>query len=103
MMFESLLGPSAFESDLTLRCDIMFPDADVTTLGFDVVGSDAPRSLVLDSKRGVLESVGVGGVFTIIGAAVSEAGGVRGGAFVSIVWTLAVLGRSGDELAEADG
>jgi hypothetical protein len=101
VIFESLLGPSAADPDLTLRCDIMFPDGDVTTLGFVVTGSDVPRSR-LDSNRGALGSVGVGGVLTIIGATDSEAGGVCGGAFVSIAWTLAVFGRSGDAVAETD-
>lgn len=53
------------------------------TLGFEVVGSEGPRSRT-DSKRGELVSVGVGGVFTIRGAVFSPGGGVCGEAFVSI-------------------
>lgn len=58
-----------------------------------------PRSRVFVVKRGELESVGVGGVFTIIGAAL-PGGGVWGAAFVSIGWGLAVLGRSGDDVSD---
>jgi hypothetical protein len=100
VMFESLLGPNVVDPDFALRCDIIFPDAEVTTLGLDVTGSEEPRSRLF-GKRGTLESVGVGGVFTIIGA-ISLEGGVRGAALVSIGWILAeaVRGRSGEELVE---
>lgn len=81
VILDNLLGPNDVP-DFTLRCDIMFPDGDVMTFGLDVTGSDDPRSRLL-AKRGVLESVGVGGVLTIIGAA-SLAGGVCGTALVSI-------------------
>jgi hypothetical protein len=60
----------------------MLPDADVTTLGFLVTGSDGPRSR-LDGKIGTLESVGVGGVFTMMGA-ISPGGGVEGAELVLI-------------------
>ena len=53
------------------------------TLGFEVAGSEDPRSRT-GSKRGELVSVGVGGVFTIKGAVFSPGGGVCGEAFVSI-------------------
>jgi len=100
VMFDNLLGPSAADPDLARLCDIIFPEGDVMTFGFDVTGSDDPRSRRV-VKRGTLESVGVGGVFTIIGA-VSPGGGVCGAAFVSIGWIFveAVRGRSGEELAE---
>lgn len=81
VMFDNLLGPNDVP-DFTLRCDIMFPDGEVMTFGLDVTGSDDPR-VRLSPKRGVLESVGVGGVFTIIGA-VSPGGGVCGTAVVSM-------------------
>jgi hypothetical protein len=95
-MFESLLGPKVADPDRILRCEIMFPDGDVTTLGFATTGSEVPRSL-LDVNRGELGSVGVGGVLTIIGA--SPEGGVVGAVFVSIVWIFAVRGRSGGGVA----
>jgi hypothetical protein len=82
VMFDNLLGPNADEVDRTLRCDIMFPEGEVMTFGFDAAGSDDPRSRLF-ANRGILESVGVGGVFTIIGA-VSPSGGVCGLAVVSI-------------------
>lgn len=43
VMFDNLLGPNV-DPDLILRCDIIFPDGDVTTLGF-TTGSEDPRSL----------------------------------------------------------
>ena len=43
VMFDSLLGPNV-DPDLILRCDIMFPEGDVTTFGF-WTGSEEPRSL----------------------------------------------------------
>ena len=92
-MLESLLGPSDAEPDRTLLCDIIFPDGDVTTFEFELTGSEEPRSL-LDGKRGVLKSVGVGGVLTMRGAT-SPAGGVEGVEFRSTVVILAVRGRSG--------
>ena len=82
VMFESLLGPKVAVPDRTLLCDIMFPDADVTTLGLEASGSDEPLSRLL-GKRGTLLSVGVGGVLTIMGA-VSACGGVVGAEFVLI-------------------
>ena len=81
-MLESLLGPNETEPDLTRRCDIMLPDADVTMFGL-AGGSGASRSRG-GLNRGELASVGVGGVFTIKGAACSPVGGVLGLGFVSI-------------------
>lgn len=91
-ILDNLLGPSVAEPDLTRLCDIMFPDGDVTT--FDVTGSEDPRSRFAEGNRGVLKSVGVGGVFTMIGAT-SPVGGVEGGALISVVAILAVRGLSG--------
>jgi hypothetical protein len=99
-MFESLLGPKVADPDRILRCEIMFPEGDVTTLGFATTGSEVSRSL-LDGNRGELGSVGVGGVLTIIGASLE--GGVVGAIFVSMVWIFAVWGRSGDGVATAVG
>jgi hypothetical protein len=84
VMFESLLGPRVPEFVLTRRCDIIFPEGDVTTFTFtEAVGSDVPRSRV-EGNWGIPESVGVGGVLTIGGAILSLAGGVCGREFVSI-------------------
>lgn len=66
VILESLLGPSDVDVDLTRRCDIIFPEGDVMTLGFETTEPGVPRSEA-DGKRGILGSVGVGGVFTIIG------------------------------------
>lgn len=84
------------DPDLERRCDIMFPEGELTTFGFDVIGSEDPRSR-LEENRGELVSVGVGGVLTIVGAT-SPGGGVEGGALVSTVLSFAVRGRSGDEV-----
>lgn len=75
MILESLLGTSVADPDLSLRCDIMFPDGEVMTLGFEV--ELEPRSRLFE-KRGEPESVGVGGVFTIIGAGSCPGGGGGG-------------------------
>lgn len=77
----------------------MLPDADVTTLGFEVTGSDEPLSR-LEGKCGELVSVGVGGVLTMIGA-MSPGGGVEGAEVVFIGWIFAVRGRSGEEVVES--
>lgn len=100
MIFESLLGPRVAVPDRTRRCDIMLPDADVTTLVFEAAGSEEPLSRLL-GKRGELASVGVGGVFTMIGAR-SAGGGVVGAKFVLIGCTLAVRGRSGEDVNGSD-
>jgi hypothetical protein len=100
VMFDSLLGPRVAVPDRTLRCDIMLPDADVTTLRFETIGSDEPLSRLL-GKRGTLASVGVGGVLTMIGA-MSTCGGVVGAELVLIGWTFAVRGRSGEDVIDSD-
>lgn len=89
VIFDNLLGTNVFDPDRIRRCDIIFPDGDVTTLVFVLIGSGAAWSR-LEENRGELVSVGVGGVLTIIGAGFSAAGGVLGGALVSIVDNLAV-------------
>ena len=40
VIFDNLLGPRVADPDLTRRCDIMFPEGDVTTLGFTGLESD---------------------------------------------------------------
>lgn len=105
VIFESLLGPNVTpEPDRLRRCDIMFPEGEVTTFGF-VPAPEVGRSGDFDSlleNRGEpkADSVGVGGVFTMIGADLSVDGGVRGVALVSIAGILAVRGRSGDDVTE---
>jgi hypothetical protein len=103
-MLDSLLGPSDAEPDLTRLCDIIFPDAEVTTFvfEFELTGSDDPRSLLV-GKRGALKSVGVGGVFTIVGATSTAVGGVDGGRPMSTVVIFAVLGRSGVDVGGGTG
>lgn len=94
VMFESLLGPILFplanDPERIRLCDIMFPDGDVTTFGFDEIGDP--------EKRGEAVSVGVGGVLTIAGAAFSTVvGGVLGRPFVSSIYgTFGFFSRSGD-------
>lgn len=99
MILDNLLGPKVPDPDLILRCDIMFPDGEVTTFEFVLIGSGIDRSL-LGGNRGEPESVGVGGVLTMIGAGLSAAGGVSGTALVSIVCSFPVLGLSGDDALE---
>jgi hypothetical protein len=99
MIFDSLLGPKVPDPDLILRCEIIFPEGDVTALEFVMMGSGIGRSLLV-GKRGELESVGVGGVLTMIGAVLSPGGGVRGAAVVSIDCSLPVLGLSGEDVFE---
>jgi hypothetical protein len=82
VLLESLLGPNVVDADLTRRCDIIFPEGDVMTLGFEAAEPGVPRSEA-GGKRGAPESVGVGGVFTMTGAG-SVRGGVRGRSTVSI-------------------
>lgn len=107
VIFDNLLGPKVADPDLILRCEIIFPDREVMTLGLELValGSEAPRSRLFTAKRGDPGSVGVGGVFTIIGAGSTDpgggGGGVRGGGLsVTIGFGLAVRGRSGDDEAD---
>lgn len=83
--------PLAPDPDRIRRCDIMLPESDVTTFGFEVIGPCEAE------KRGDPVSVGVGGVLTIAGAAFSPVGGVLGRPFVSIIYgALELLGRSPD-------
>jgi hypothetical protein len=100
VILDSLLGPKAAELDLTLRCEIMFPEGDVTTLAFREIGSEFTLSrFEVNRSPG---SVGVGGVLTITGAGDdSLLGGVCGVACVSIGWSFEFRGLSGDELAES--
>lgn len=57
----------------------------MTTLVFATIGSGIVRSLFGGGNRGELDSVGVGGVLTIIGALwFSDGGGVDGAEFVPI-------------------
>lgn len=102
VIFDNLLGPNVADPDRIRRCDIMLPDADITTLGFGykATGSDEPLSRLLE-KRGELEFVGVGGVFTMIGAT-SPGGGVEGAELVLIGWIFAVRGRSGEDVIDSD-
>lgn len=94
VMFDSLLGPILFplanDPERMRLCDIMFPDGDVTTFGFEEMGGP--------EKRGEGVSVGVGGVLTIAGAAFSiVVGGVLGRPFVSNIYGIfGFFGRSGD-------
>jgi hypothetical protein len=44
VMLESLLGPKAVDVDLTRRCDIIFPEGDVMTLGLEAIDPGVPRS-----------------------------------------------------------
>jgi len=103
VIFDSLLGPNTADPDRILRCDIMFPDGDLMTLGF-AIGSDAPRSLWLAGEKSTVSgSVGVGGVFTINGAGSPGAagGGVRGALVLIGSGVLAVRGLSGEDVAES--
>jgi hypothetical protein len=84
VIFDSLLGPMLFplanDPERMRLCDIMFPDGEVTTFGLFEIEIGEPE------KRGEAVSVGVGGVFTIAGAAFSiVVGGVLGLPFVSII------------------
>lgn len=60
------------------------------------MGSGAVRSLLAckEGNLGEPESVGVGGVFTMMGAGLLLGGGVRGTTLVSIVCSFPVLGLS---------
>lgn len=87
MVFDNLLGGCVPESDLTLRCEIMLPDADVMVFWF-VPGKPAPllRSEGLPGGS-VRWSVGVGGVTSVSGAS-SEA-------LVGVFGVVRIAGRSG--------
>jgi hypothetical protein len=97
VMFDNLLGTTEAEPDRIRRCDIMFPEGDITTFGSEFVGD---VGLLEVAKRGELESVGVGGVLTIRGAGPFRDGGVCGRAFVSMGLTFAARGLSGDDAVD---
>lgn len=61
VIFESLLGPRDADEDLILRCEIIFPEGEVTTLESEEVGR------ACGEKRLEVWSVGVGGVLVIVG------------------------------------
>ena len=94
MEFESLLG--GFVAERTRRCDIMFPEGDTTTFGFDWdVPCFAPDlKLNVDPVGEGFPSVGVGGVTNVVG--VSPAlGGVAGIGICVMMRFGALLGRFG--------
>lgn len=94
----SLLGPNDADPDLTRRCDIIFPLGDDTISEFDGETGAGGSEMVRWCGEENLEvdaSVGVGGVFTITGAALSSRGGVCGLVVLMAGGALAVLGRSG--------
>lgn len=88
VIFDSLLGPSVADPALPLLWAIMLPVGDELM----VVLAGEPPALAGELLAGEsliaewLESVGVGGVFTITGVPFSAVGGVRGGLVVSIFW-----------------
>jgi len=100
VILDNLLGPRVADPDRILRCEIILPEAEVTTLEFDVAGSETPRSRSV-SKCGELCSVGVGGVFTIRGRCSPQVVVFVVKAFVSMVWIFAVRGRSGEFVTDA--
>jgi hypothetical protein len=74
---ESLLG--GFVADRARRCDIMFPEGETTTLGFELVLLCCTVFLELVDSVGEegFGSVGVGGVMKVVGAS-DRLGGVAG-------------------------
>jgi hypothetical protein len=87
MELESLLG--GLVADLTRRCDIMFPEGDTTTLGFDCEETWRDPSFELAESVGddAFASVGVGGVTSVVGAS-TRFGGVAG------IWVMIRLGAN---------
>jgi hypothetical protein len=78
MEFESLLG--GFVAERARRCDIIFPEGETTTLGFDcVLVCFVPVfPLAVDPAGDAgLASVGVGGVTNVVGVS-TRLGGVAG-------------------------
>lgn len=67
---ESLLG--GFVADRTRLCDIMFPEGETTTFGFDCAAVDFALSLEWVDFVGedAFPSVGVGGVIKVVGASI---------------------------------
>jgi hypothetical protein len=98
--FESLLG--GFVEERARRCDIIFPDGETTTLGFDCVApcfALAFELLVeLAGDAGGFASVGVGGVTSVVGAS-ARFGGVAG--ICVIILFGAVEGRFGVDWVSA--
>lgn len=74
---ESLLG--GFVAERTRRCDIMFPEGETVTLGFDCEATCFTPSFELVECVGetAFPSVGVGGVTSVVGAS-ARFGGVAG-------------------------
>lgn len=74
---ESLLG--GLFTDRARLCDIMFPEGETTTLGFDCEGvCFVPFFELVDSVgETAFASVGVGGVMKVVGAS-ERFGGVAG-------------------------
>lgn len=79
---ESLLG--GLVTDRARRCEIMFPEGETTTLGFDCAGLCCAEDLELVDSVGeaVCPSVGVGGVMKVVGA--SDKWGVGAAIWVTI-------------------
>ena len=84
MMFESLLG--AFEAERTRLCDIIFPEGETTTLGFDceALCFGPVGEWVELVGEGLRASTGVGGVTKVVGAS-TRLGGVEGSWVVMIL------------------
>lgn len=74
---DNLLG--GFVAERTRRCDIMFPEGDTTTFGFDWDGMCFALDLEFVDPVGDegFASVGVGGVTKVVGAS-TRFGGVAG-------------------------
>lgn len=90
MDWESLLG--GLLTDRTRRCEIMFPEGETTTLGFDCEGVCFAAFLELVDPVGEtsLASVGVGGVMKVVGAS-DRLGGVAGNCVMILVGATARL------------
>ena len=67
--FDNLLGAWVAESDRILRCEIMFPDAEVVMFAFVPGEVELLAWLICPSPRA---SVGVGGVVVKTGASLDE-------------------------------
>lgn len=88
--FESLLG--GLVAERTRLCDIMLPEGDTVTLGFDCDVPCLIPSLELVEKVGeeAFPSVGVGGVMNVVGAS-ERFGGVAG---ICVMMRLGAVPRS---------
>lgn len=78
MACESLLGSCVAESDLTRRCEIIFPDAETVMFGSVPAGSGAQDLADMPLRTSARPSVGVGGVTVVCGALMVVLGGVFG-------------------------